>query len=146
MTNTTRCQVLKKKKRHVAKGATWVGFDTYEAGAFSVSCLGCLRHRTRSTTNDSCLVLLVVLCRTAFCRLSNDLQDGLSWVVFMASLRDIWVSLMIWSAQRSGGRPLGRRHDEGGVEARMSIAWVPVVDGICVRRHLDAVCGLLSLS
>ena len=32
---------------------------------------------------------------------------------------------MIWSAQRSGGRPLGRRHDEGGVEARMSMAWVP---------------------
>ena len=27
---------------------------------------------------------------------------------------------MIWSAKRSGGRPL-----EGGVEARMSMAWVP---------------------
>ena len=35
------------------------------------------------------------------------------------------MSLTIWSAQRSGGRPLGRRHDEGGVEARMSMAWVP---------------------
>ena len=32
---------------------------------------------------------------------------------------------MIWSAQRSGGRPLGRRHDVGGVEARISMAWVP---------------------
>ena len=109
MTNTTRCQVLKKKKRQVAKGATWVGFDTYEAGAFSVTCVVCLRHRTRH-----------VASRT------NDLQDGLSWVVFMASLMDIWVSLMIWSAQWSGGRPLGRHHDEGGVEARMSMAWVPV--------------------
>ena len=35
------------------------------------------------------------------------------------------MSLTIWSAQRSGGRPLGRRHDDGGVEARMSMAWVP---------------------
>ena len=33
--------------------------------------------------------------------------------------------LQIWSAQRSGGRPLGRHHDDGGVEARMSMAWVP---------------------
>ena len=32
---------------------------------------------------------------------------------------------MNWSAQRSGGRPLGRRRDEGGVEAIMSMAWVP---------------------
>ena len=39
----------------------------------------------------------------------------------MASLRDSWVSLTIWSAQRSGGRPLV----EGGVEARMSMARVP---------------------
>ena len=30
-------------------------------------------------------------------------------------IQDIWVSLIIWSAQRSGGRPLRRRHDEGGV-------------------------------
>ena len=35
------------------------------------------------------------------------------------------MSLTIWSAQRSGGRPLGRRHDDGGVEARMSMAWLP---------------------
>ena len=35
------------------------------------------------------------------------------------------MSLTIWSAQRSGGRPLGRRHDDGGLEARMSMAWVP---------------------
>ena len=34
------------------------------------------------------------------------------------------MSLAIWSAQRSGGRSLGRRHDAGGVEARMSMAWV----------------------
>ena len=46
-------------------------------------------------------------------------------VVVTASLRDIWVSSMIWSAKRSGGRPLGRHHDEGGVEASMSMAWVP---------------------
>ena len=38
---------------------------------------------------------------------------------------------MIWSAQLSGGRPLGRRHDAGGVEARMSIASVPGC-----RRHM----------
>ena len=43
----------------------------------------------------------------------------------MASLRDIWVSMMIWSAQPSRGRPLGRHHVEGGVEARMSMAWLP---------------------
>ena len=41
------------------------------------------------------------------------------------------MSLTIWSAQRSGGRPLGRRHDDGGVEARMSMAWVPGC-----RRHM----------
>ena len=35
------------------------------------------------------------------------------------------MSLTIWSAQRSGGRPLGRRLDAGGVEDRMSMAWVP---------------------
>ena len=41
------------------------------------------------------------------------------------------VLLIIWSAQWSGGRPLGRRHDEGGVEARMSRAWVAGC-----RRHI----------
>ena len=41
------------------------------------------------------------------------------------------MSLTTWSAQRSGGRPLGRRHDNGGVEARMSMAWVPGC-----RRHM----------
>ena len=35
------------------------------------------------------------------------------------------MSLVIWSAQLSGGQPLGRRHDDGGLEARMSMAWVP---------------------
>ena len=54
----------------------------------------------------------------------SDLQDVLSYVAVTTSFRDIWVSLTIWSAQRSGGRPLGRRHDDGGVEARMSMAWV----------------------
>ena len=59
---------------------------------------------------------------------------------------DIWVSWMIWSAQRSGGRPLEQRHDEGGVEARMSVASVSGCKWhICVRRHLGTVCGLLSL-
>ena len=53
---------------------------------------------------------------------TSDLQDVLSCVAVTASLRDIWVFLTVWSAQRSGGRPLGRRHGEGGVEARMSMA------------------------
>ena len=56
---------------------------------------------------------------------------------------DIWVSVTMWSAQGSGGRPLGRHHDEGGVEARMSMACVPgcrcilrivVVRGGCLVR------------
>ena len=59
------------------------------------------------------------------------LQDGLQCVAVTASLRDIWVSLVIWSAQLSGGRLLGRRHDAGGVETRMSMAWVPGC-----RRHM----------
>ena len=41
------------------------------------------------------------------------------------------MSFMIWSAQRSGGRPLGGRHDEGGMESKMSMAWVPGC-----RRHM----------
>ena len=68
-----------------------------------LTCLGCLRRRT-------------VASRT------SDLQDVLSCVAVTASHGDSWVSLTIWSAQRSGGRPLGRPHDEGGVEARMSMA------------------------
>ena len=54
-----------------------------------------------------------------------DLRDGLSCVVNMGSLRDIWVSLMIWSDEWSGSRSLGRRHDAGGVDSRMSMACVP---------------------
>ena len=50
------------------------------------------------------------------------------------------VSLMIWSAQRSGGRPLGQRHDEDGVEARMSMAWVPGC-----RRHMCPKAPIRSL-
>ena len=30
-----------------------------------------------------------------------------------------------WSAQRSGGRPLGRRYDDGGVEDRMLLELEP---------------------
>ena len=48
----------------------------------------------------------------------------------------------------SGGRPLGRRHDTVKVCGGQSVYGLircQVVDGICVRRHLDAVCGLLSL-
>ena len=57
------------------------------------------------------------------------------------------MSLVIWSAHRSGGRPLGRRHDEGGVQARMSMAWVPGCRRhiLCARRRQRAVCGILSL-
>ena len=55
--------------------------------------------------------------------------------------------LEIWSAQRSGGHSLGRRHDEGGVQARMSMAWVPGCrrHNLCTRRHLGVVCELLSI-
>ena len=55
---------------------------------------------------------------------TGDLQDGQSCVASTASLGDIRVSLVTWSAQRSGGRPLGRRHDDGGVEANTSMDWV----------------------
>ena len=41
------------------------------------------------------------------------------------SIRDSWVSLVTWSAQRSGGRPVGRRHDEGGLEVKLTMVWVP---------------------
>ena len=54
-----------------------------------------------------------------------DLQDGLSWMANTASFRDSLVCLVTWSAQCSGGRPLGRRHDEGVVKANMSMAWLP---------------------
>ena len=56
------------------------------------------------------------------------------------------MSLTIWSAQRSGGRPLGRRHDDGGVEARMSMAWVPGCRRhMCPKAPIGAVYGVLSL-
>ena len=38
---------------------------------------------------------------------------------------------LFWSAQRSGGCPLGRRHDDDGVYPIMSMAWVPGC-----RRHM----------
>ena len=38
---------------------------------------------------------------------TGNLHDGISWVASTASLRDSWVSLVTWSAKRSGGRPLG---------------------------------------
>ena len=49
--------------------------------------------------------------------------------------------MVTWSVQRSGGRPLGRRHDDRGVETNMSMACV--VYGIMCRRHTGAVCELL---
>ena len=45
----------------------------------------------------------------------------------------------------SGGRPLGRRHDEGGWRPECRWLEYRVVDGIYVRRDVNAVCGLLSL-
>ena len=39
--------------------------------------------------------------------------------------------LNVKTAAHSGGRPQGRRHDEGVVEARMSMAWMPGC-----RRHM----------
>ena len=45
--------------------------------------------------------------------------------------------------QRSRGRPLARRHDEGGVDVSMSMARVPGCIILWVRRHLIHI--LLSL-
>ena len=45
---------------------------------------------------------------------STGIACCLSCVAVTASLKDSWVSLMIWSAQRSGG-----------MEARMLMIWVP---------------------
>ena len=78
----------------------------YCRSVWLLTCLGCLHRRTRSITNEWSPGCSSICCCTA-------------------SIRDIWVSLTIWSAQRSSWRPLGRRHDGGGVEARMSMAWVP---------------------
>ena len=68
-------------------------------------------------------------------------NNGLSWVVSAASLKDSWVHLVTWSFQRSGGRPFGWRWRGGNN-----------VDGFCCvrqysmcRRHPGAVCELLSL-
>ena len=72
------------------------------------------RHQIEGTNGFYCLIR-----KTERFTISNVT------ITIMASLRDIWVSMMIWSAQLSGGRPLGRGHVEGGVEARMSMAWLP---------------------
>ena len=42
---------------------------------------------------------------------------------------------MTWSAQQSGVHPLGRRHDEGGVEARMLMVRVSGCRRV-KRRHM----------
>ena len=48
--------------------------------------------------------------------------------------------------QRSGGRPLRRRHDEGGMGARMLMTWMPGLDVVmCPKAPIGAVSGLLSL-
>ena len=73
----------------------------------------------------ACLLAYVACVAGRVASRTSDLQDVISHVDVTASLRDTWVSLTIWSAYRSGGRPLGRRHDGGGVEARMSMSWVP---------------------
>ena len=63
------------------------------------------------------------------------------------------MSLTIWSAQRSGGRPLGRRHDGGGLEARMSMAWVPgciincfnfLINDTIISESLSVLCCIYS--
>ena len=46
---------------------------------------------------------------------------------------------LVWSAERSGGRPRGRHHGEGGVEARMPMAWVPGCKRHYVRRQMVSV-------
>ena len=60
-----------------------------------------------------CLLAYVACVAGRVASRTSDLQDVLSFVAVTASLRDSWVSFTIWSAQRSGGRPLGRCHVEG---------------------------------
>ena len=52
---------------------------------------------------------------------------------------------MIWSFQRSGRRPLGRRHDEGGVEDVDSLGAGLQTVYVYEARHLGAVYELFSL-
>ena len=52
---------------------------------------------------------------------------------------------MIWSSQRSGGRPLERRHDEGGVEDVDGLGAGFQTISVFEARHLGAVYELLSL-
>ena len=61
---------------------------------------------------------------------TTDLHDGFSCVDSTASRRESWVSLVTWSALRSGGLPRGRRHDDGGVEADMSMVWASLGVGM----------------
>ena len=51
----------------------------------------------------NCLLAQVACVAGRVASRTSDLQDGLSCVAITASLGDIWVSLMIWSVQRSGG-------------------------------------------
>ena len=59
------------------------------------------------------LYIYVYIFVHSFIHSTSDLQDCLSCVARTASLRGSCVSLVTRSAQRSGGHPLGRRHDEG---------------------------------
>ena len=96
-------------------------------------------HQRTPRTGCICLLLIALVNCIAGHVASRtcDLRDGISCVAITGSLRDIWVSLMIWSDEWSGGRPHGRRHDAGGVDTRMSMACVPGSrQHICVRRHL----------
>ena len=83
------------------------------------------KETSQGRPSKHCLLAYVACVAGRVASRTSDLQDVLSFVAVTASLRDSWVSFTIWSAQRSGGRPLGRCHVEGGVEARMSMAWVP---------------------
>ena len=74
-----------------------------------------------------------------------DLRVGLYCVAVTASLRDSWVSLTIYSAQRSGGVLLGGAMMTVGWRSECRWLGCRVADGICVRSHLGAVYGLLSL-
>ena len=66
----------------------------------------------------SCLLTSITCVAGHVASRTSDLQDDLSCIASTASL----ISLVTWSVQRTGGRPLGRRHDGGRVETKMLIA------------------------
>ena len=53
------------------------------------------------------------------------LQPALSPVAATASTCESWMSSHIWSVQRRGGLPRGRRQEGGADDDRMSMPWVP---------------------